>query len=166
VAELLGREAAPGRRLDLARLGEADRDAHDRLRRALRELTSSKAGLGLAEDGVDPCVLALEGRRLAMLTPRPMGAKSTGHAITYRSLGPAEDLALRIDGEVERGPRGKITRRSRALSGPAGDLNLLTRTPHDLGRGPRSPRRGRDEAGRRAPRRLTRLLGARRWPAP
>jgi hypothetical protein len=134
VAELLGREAALERWLDLAQLGEADRDAHDPLKRALRELTSPEAGLGLAEDGVDPCVLALEGRRLAMLTPRRIGAEGTRYAINYRSLRLTEDLGLRIDSEVESGPRGKVTRRSWALSGHAGELNVLTRTAHDLER--------------------------------
>jgi hypothetical protein len=153
VAELLGREAALERWLDLAQLGEADRDAHDPLRRALRELTSPEAGLGLAEDGVDPCVLALDGRRLAMLTPRRIGTEGARYAITYRSLGLTEDLALRIDSELESGPRGKMTSRSWALSGPAGELNVLTRTPHDL-------ERAVDVRGEAVMRRAAELVGA------
>lgn len=134
MAELLDREAALERWLDLAQLGEADREEHDPLKRALGELTSPGAGLGLAEDGVDPCVLALDGRRLAMPTPRRIGGDGARYAITYRSLGLAEDLALRIDSEVEAGPRGKITRRNWALAGHAGVLDIVTRTPHDLER--------------------------------
>ena len=130
--ELLGREGVLEHWLDLADEGEANREAHHPLRRALRELTSSEAQFGLAEDGIDPCVLALDGRRLAVLTPVAVSGENSTHVIVYRSLALMEDCAIRIESQGEAPIRGDLTRRTWTLGSGGAEIAVTTRAPHNV----------------------------------